>query len=58
VSNEEFGPAAADRAPTAEEEQEAEAAAEDVDLAEVGEHYREMTELGANVKGEGQIEPE
>ena len=58
MSNEEFGPAAADRAPTAEEEQQAESAAEHVDLAGVGEHYREMTELGANVKGEGQIEPE
>ncbi len=41
---------------------EAEAAADrslsSVDLEEVGENYREMTQLGADVKGEGQIDPE
>ncbi len=28
---------------------------ETVDGKDVGEHYREMTELGAHVKGEGEI---
>ncbi len=26
------------------------------DLADVGEHYREMTRLGAHVRGEGEID--
>jgi hypothetical protein len=47
----------ADRLPTAEEE----AAAErergelDADREDVAEHYEEMTDLGAHVKGEGEI---
>lgn len=54
---EEFIEARPDRAPTPDEESAAERAARDVDVAEVGSHYEEMTELGANVKGEGQVEP-
>jgi hypothetical protein len=44
--------------PTPEEERVADKAAEDVDLEKVAEHEREMLELGANVRGEGQIEPD
>lgn len=47
----------ADRAPTAEEERLAEAAAEDVDPLS-GEEYERSIERGAAVKGEGQISPE
>ena len=46
----------ADRPPTAEEERAAETAAEDVDSG-VADHYSEMAERGAHVRGEGQIEP-
>jgi hypothetical protein len=45
----------ADRAPTDEESADAEAASADVDVKKVGEHFEEMNEIGANVKGEGQI---
>jgi hypothetical protein len=48
----------ADRPPTPEEEQAAEAAEKDVDVERAEEHFREMTELGAHVQGEGEIEPE
>jgi len=41
--------------PTPEEERQAEEAAADVDVEQVAEHYEEMTEKGANAKGEGQI---
>jgi hypothetical protein len=44
---------AADRAPTAEEEAAAEKNTLDPDVAE---HEREMGRLGAEVKGEGQID--
>lgn len=54
---EEFINAQADRAPTRDEEIAADRAAAAVDVAEVGGHYEEMNELGANVAGEGQIEP-
>lgn len=46
----------ADRAPTAEEERVAEQVAKDVPET-AGEHFAEMAEVGADVKGEGQIEP-
>lgn len=46
-----------DRMPTDEEERAAERAAQDVDLDEVAAHEEEMTKLGANVKGEGEITP-
>lgn len=45
----------ADRPPTEDEERLAEDAARSVD-PEVGEHFKEMDEIGANVKGEGQID--
>ncbi len=48
--------AKADREPTTDEELAAESSAQDVDLAQVAEHAKEMAERGANVKGEGQIE--
>jgi hypothetical protein len=47
-------PARADRPPTADEERRAEELAGDVDPG-VGEHYREMGEIGADVEGEGRI---
>lgn len=57
MNDETFPPATADRMPTAEEERAAERAAADVDLDEVAEHYEEMAEIGADVRGEGEIEP-
>lgn len=45
----------ADRWPSEEEERAGEEGARDVDAAEVAEHEKEMDELGANVKGEGEI---
>lgn len=45
----------ADREPTDQESADADAAAANVDLESVGEHFDEMDEIGANVKGEGQI---
>jgi hypothetical protein len=45
----------ADRAPTDDESSAADAAASGVNVDEVGEHFEEMSEIGANVKGEGQI---
>lgn len=47
----------ADRQPTEAEEAAAERAAADVDLDEVARHYEEAIQTGANVSGEGQIEP-
>lgn len=47
----------ADRMPTAAEERTAERLAREVDADEVAEHYEEMAELGADVKGEGEILP-
>lgn len=47
----------ADRPPTEDEEAVAERMAADVP-DEVAANYEEMLERGANVKGEGQIEPE
>jgi hypothetical protein len=47
----------ADRPPTPDEEAVAERVAADVP-DEVAEHYEEMIERGAGVRGEGQIEPE
>lgn len=48
----------ADRPPTDDEARSAERAAADVDIDEVSEHYEEMIERGADVRGEGQIEPD
>ena len=47
----------ADRMPTTDEARAAERAATEVDVDQVAEHYEEMTERGAKVRGEGQIEP-
>ncbi len=58
MNDERFPPAAADRMPTVEEERAADRAAEDVDLEQVASHYEEMAEIGADVRGEGQIEPD
>jgi hypothetical protein len=52
-----FPPAGADRLPTPQEEAAAERAAKDVDIAEVAAHYEEMTELGKEVRGEGEVIP-
>jgi hypothetical protein len=46
----------ADRAPTPEEERIADEVATDVDPSSA-DHYREMAEIGADVEGEGRIEP-
>ena len=46
----------ADREPTPDEERRAEELAGDVP-ASVGEHYEEMIDIGANVKGEGEVAP-
>lgn len=46
----------ADRPPTRDEEQTADRLAVDIDVGEVGDHFSELTEVGANVKGEGAIE--
>lgn len=53
-----FTDPSADRPPTPDEEAAAERAADDVDVDEVGEHYEEAMETGANVRGEGEIEPD
>lgn len=45
----------ADREPTPDELATADEQAKDVDVDEVAEHFNEMTEIGANVKGEGEI---
>jgi hypothetical protein len=46
----------ADREPTAAEEAAAEGYQEsDEERQQVAEHYKEMTDIGADVKGEGQI---
>jgi hypothetical protein len=47
-----------DRPPTPDEEAAAGRARGHVDVPGVAEHYEEMTDLGANVRGEGQIEPD
>lgn len=57
MSDETFTQPTADRAPTPDEEAAAERAAHDIDLAEVGKQFRESTERGANIKGEGEIVP-
>lgn len=55
--HEEFDQARADRPPTPEEEAAADNAARDVDVDAVAAEYQHMAELGANVEGEGEIEP-
>lgn len=55
---EKFPDAGADRPPTPDEAAAADAVAEEIDVNSVAEHYEHMNELGAQVKGEGQVEPE
>ena len=57
TNHEEFPSAEADREPTPEEETSAEKAARHVDLESVGKEYEHMNEVGAEVRGEGEIEP-
>jgi hypothetical protein len=57
TDGERFTAPAPDRPPTEAESAAAERAAKDVDLDRVSAEYEEMAERGANVKGEGQIEP-
>ncbi len=47
----------ADRPPTADESAAAERAADHVDVDRVAEHAEEMMATGAEVEGEGRIEP-
>ncbi len=47
----------ADRPPTEDEETAADDAAKDVDIDSVAAHEQEMGKVGAEVRGEGQIEP-
>jgi hypothetical protein len=55
---EEFHEPVADSPPTKEEAAAAEAIAEEIDVDRVGENFDRQNKVGANVKGEGQIEPE
>gem|GEM_PF-6376858 len=48
--------AKADRAPTADETKAADEAAKHVDVDKVAKHAEEMMEIGAEIKGEGEIE--
>lgn len=41
--------------PTPDEEKAAEGSADEVDLDHVEEHYRDMTEKGRDVRGEGEL---
>ena len=54
---EEFTEPSAGPVPTQDELDAADRSAGDVDLGKVGTHYREMNSLGANVEGEGDIDP-
>jgi hypothetical protein len=57
AEGERFTAPSADRPPTDEESAAAERAAKDVDIERVAAEYEEMAERGANVRGEGEIEP-
>lgn len=57
AQGERFTEPRADRAPTAEEAAAAERAARHVDVDDVAEHAEEMNRIGADVKGEGDIDP-
>jgi hypothetical protein len=58
AQGDDFSTPKADRSPTAEEAAAADRAAADVDLEDVAQDYEDMIERGANVRGEGQIEPD
>jgi hypothetical protein len=53
----EFTEPSAGPAPTPEEEAAADRSRDQVDVDQVDEHYQEMNSLGANLRGEGEIEP-
>jgi hypothetical protein len=55
---ENLGMPEADREPTEDAKKAAETAAKAVDLERVAQHYEQLAELGAKVKGDGQVEPE
>lgn len=57
MSKEPVTEAKPDRPPTEAEERAAEDAAKNVDLDKVAGNYEEMIEVGADVRGEGQIDP-
>jgi hypothetical protein len=57
TTSEHFSEPTADRAPTPDEERAAERSAERVDVDDVAEHAEEANRTGADVKGEGEIEP-
>jgi hypothetical protein len=57
TEGERFTDARPDRPPTPDEAAAADRAAADVDMSQVSEAYEEMAERGANVRGEGEIEP-
>jgi len=57
-ASEEFHQPVADRPPTKDEAAAAEAIAAEVDIESVAAAFDRQNKLGANVKGEGQIEPE
>lgn len=56
TDHEAFKDAEPDREPTPDEERAAERAATKVDIDDVASEYEHMTKLGANIRGEGQIE--
>jgi hypothetical protein len=56
TNHEEFKDGVPDREPTPEEETAAERALSGVDVDTVAAEYEHMTDLGAHVRGEGQIE--
>jgi hypothetical protein len=57
LAAEEFTAPSAGPVPTQDELDAADRSADDVDLGKVAAHYDEMNGLGANVKGEGAIDP-
>ena len=50
-------PLKADRPPTPSEEAAADRAAKEVDVEAVGQHFMESAQQGAEIRGEGEIEP-
>jgi hypothetical protein len=58
TNHDDFTAPEADREPTPEETSAADRALPDVDLESVAKEFEHMNELGAEVHGEGQIEPD
>jgi hypothetical protein len=57
MSDDTFPTPGPDRMPTPDEEKAAERAADDVDVDAVADHFEDMMDKGAHVRGEGQIDP-